>query len=89
MRSTLASQPQSPRPIPQPIKKKKENKTKARQMKAADIGLEDLMDWMGVIANEPVEEEEMSSLDAEFVTRICKHIAGSEGETTPVLMGNG
>ena len=41
------------------------------------------MDWTGVISSEPTEEEEMSSLVARFATRMCKLIAGSEGETTP------
>ena len=45
------------------------------------------MDWMGIIANEPAEEKEMSSLAAGFTLRMCKRAAGSEGETTPRFGG--
>ena len=55
---------------------------RTRQTKAADIGLEDFVDWTGVIASEPVEEE-MSSLTVGFTTWMRKPATGSEGETTP------
>ena len=35
-------------------------------MKVASAGLEDFVDWMGVISSVPVEEEEMSKLAAGF-----------------------
>ena len=41
-------------------------------MKVAGIGLEDFMDWAGIIASEPVEEEEMSRLAVEFGARMLK-----------------
>ena len=83
MRSARAAQPQSPRSTPQSEKKKKENRTRTRQTKAADAGLEDFVDWMGIIANEPTEEEEMSSFVVGFVVWMRKRAAGSKGETTP------
>ena len=43
VRSSRATQPQSPQPSPRPKKKKKENKMRARQTKATDIGLEDFV----------------------------------------------
>ena len=62
VRSARAIEPQSLRLVPWLAKKKKENKTSARQTKASDARLEDFMDWMGIIANELAKEEEMSSL---------------------------
>ena len=41
------------------------------------------MDWAGIIASEPPEKEEMSSLVVGFATQIRKQTAGSKGETTP------
>ena len=41
------------------------------------------MAWTSVIASEPAEEEELSSLAAGFTTRMRKRAAGSKGETTP------
>ena len=68
---------------PRPAKRKKENKMRARQTKAASAGLEDFMDWTGVIFSEPTKEEEMSSLTVGFATQMCKQAAGSKGKTTP------
>ena len=62
-----ATQPQSPRPAPKSIKKKKENRTRARQTKVAGNRLEDFMDWTGLISSEPTEEEEMSNLATGFL----------------------
>ena len=56
-------------------------------MKAVKAGLEDFVDWTGIISNEPIEEEEMSSLVAGFFVRMRKRAAGSEGETTPRSCG--
>ena len=53
-------------------KKKKENKTKARQTKAVDV-----------IASMPSKEEVMSSLAIGFATQMHKRVAGSEGKATP------
>ena len=52
-------------------------------MKATSARLEDFVDWTGIIASEPVEEEEMSSLVAGFATHMRKRAAGLEGETIP------
>ena len=35
-------------------------------MKVVDFGLEDFVDWKGIITSETTEEEEMSSLAVEF-----------------------
>ena len=42
------------------------------------------MDWVGIIASEPVEEEEMSRLVVRFSTWMCRQVVGSEGESTPI-----
>ena len=68
------------RHVPQPAKKKKVNRIRARKTKAAGAGLED---FMGIIVGEPDEEEEMSSLVASFAAPMRKWVAGSGGETTP------
>ena len=60
---------------------------KARKTKAAGTGLEDFMDWTGIIVSEPVEEEEMSSLVVGFSVWMRKRAASSEGETTPKSYG--
>ena len=52
-------------------------------MKATDVGLEDFVDWICVVASELIEEEEMSSLASRFSIRMSKCVAGSEGEATP------
>ena len=57
---------------PRSAKKKKENRMKVRKTKATSAGLEDFMDWMGIISSEPTEDEEMSSLVAEFAVRMHK-----------------
>ena len=60
----------------------KGNRTRAQQTKVADVGLEDFVDRMGIISNEPAEKEEMSSLVVWFAARMHKRVGGSEGETT-------
>ena len=45
------------------------------------------MDWMGVIASEPIEGEEMPSLATRFATLMRKRAAGPKGETTPSFDG--
>ena len=87
VRFARASQPQSLQLDPWPRKKKKGDRTRARQTKVAGVGLEDFVDWMGIIANEPVEEEEMSKLVTGFSARMCKWVASSKGETTPISDG--
>ena len=82
-----ATQPQSPRPLPWSVEKKKENRTRARQTKAPGTGLEEFVDWKGIISSELAEEEEMSNLVAGFTIRMRKWTAGSEGETTPSFGG--
>ena len=72
VRSARATQPQSLGPVPRPVKKKKENRTRARQTKAAGAGLEYFVDWKGIIASEPAEGKEMSNLDVGFATRMRK-----------------
>ena len=84
VRSVRVTQPQSPRLAPRPGKKKKGDRTRARQTKVAEAGLEDFVDWTCIIASEPAEEEEMSRLATRFATQMRKQAAGSEGETTPI-----
>ena len=79
MRYAWATKPQSRRSVTWLAKKKKENKTRARQTKAAGVELEDFVNWTGVIANEPVEEEEMSSLEVGFAARMHKAGCGLGG----------
>ena len=62
VRSVWATQPQSLRPIPWPAKKKKENRTRARQTKAVGAGLEDFVDWTGIIASEPTRKRKYLAL---------------------------
>ena len=56
-------------------------------MKAAGAGLEDFVDWTGIIASEPTEDKEMSSLAAWFASLMRKWAVGLEGETTPRFDG--
>ena len=60
---------------------------RARQTKVARAELKDFMDWAGIIAREPAEEEEMSRLVVGFIARMHKRAAGSEGESTPISDG--
>ena len=53
-----------------------------QQTKVVDVGLEDFMDWTGIISSELVEEE-ISSLAARFSARMHKRATGSKSETTP------
>ena len=85
VRPTHVTPPQSARPTPWLAKKWKESR--ARQTKTADAGLEDLVDWMGVVANEPTEEEEMSNLAAGFSSRMQKRGASLEGKATSISGG--
>ena len=41
-------------------------------MKVADVGLEDFVDWTGIISSEPAENEGMSSLAARFAVQMRK-----------------
>ena len=79
VRFAWATQPQGPRPAPRSEKKKKGDKTRARQTKVARAGLEDFMDWMGIISSEPAEEEEMFRLAVEFAAQMCKASYWLEG----------
>ena len=88
VRSAWASQPQSQWPVPR-LAKKKENKTRARNTKAVGAGLEDFMDWTGIIANEPVKKEEMSSLAPSFPHGCLSAPWARRVRPPPVLMGNG
>ena len=78
-----------PPPPPPPLvdKEEEKNRTRAHQTKLVGVGLEDFVDWMGIISSEPVEEEEMSSLAAGFSVQMRKRVAGLEGETTPIYSG--
>ena len=72
-------------PPPPPLeKKKKGDRTRAQQTNVAGAGLEDFVDWAGIIASEPAKEEEMSRLTAWFFTLMRKRPEGSEGESTPI-----
>ena len=51
-------------------------------MKVADVGLEDFVDWIGIISS--VEEEEMSRLAIGFTARMRKQVASSKVESTPI-----
>ena len=44
--------------------------------------MEYFVDWIGVVASEPAEEEEMYNLVIGFIARMRKRAAGSEGEAT-------
>ena len=44
---------------------------------------------MGIITIELDEEEEMPSLAVGFFVHMRKQVVGSEGKTTPYLVGNG
>ena len=80
VRSARVSQPQSPRDAPRPTKKRK---TRARQTKATDAGLEDFRDWTGVVDIEPVKEADMFSPAVEFAARKRKRSVTFEGADTP------
>ena len=72
MRLARDVQPQSSRLAPRSTKKKKGSRTRARQTKVSSVGLEDFVDWTGIISSEPVEEKEMSRLALGFIARMCK-----------------
>ena len=77
MRPARVTQPRSPQATPRPEKKRE---LRMQQTKTVRAGLEGFVDWTVVIDNEPVEEEEMFSLSAEFATRIRKRPVALEGE---------
>ena len=85
VRSARVSQPQSPPLAPQSTKKRKE--TRARKTKAVGDGLEDFVDWMGVVASELVKREEMFNLATGFAVRMSKWAVGPEGEATSTSKG--
>ena len=68
---------------PRLAKKKKENRTRAQKTKATGTRLENFVDWRRIIASEPVEEEEMSSLIVEFSVLMRKQAVSLKDETTP------
>ena len=68
-RSAWVTQPQSLRPAPL-LEKKEQDRKRVRQTKLADVGLEGFVDWMGILASEPAEEEEMSMLAIGFTARM-------------------
>ena len=74
-------QPRRPQPTPRPEKKGRDMK-RARQINVAVAGLEGFMDWAGILANESVEEEEMSMLAIGFAARMQKLDADLEDEPT-------
>ena len=80
---------QSPRPVPWPIKKKKENRTRARQTKVASTGLEDFVDWTGIIANEPAEERKCLALPPGLQHICVSGLRAQRVRLPPDLMGNG
>ena len=45
------------------------------------------MDWMGILASESIEEEEMSMLAIGFNTRMRKRVEDSKDESTPISDG--
>ena len=45
------------------------------------------MYWVGIIASEPTEGEEMSRLVVRFAARMRKRVVDSEGETTLIFDG--
>ena len=51
-------------------------------MKTNGALLEDFVVWTGIVASEPIEEEEMSSLSTGFSAWMRKRVTGSEGEST-------
>ena len=76
---------------PQEAKKKRKKAKKVGQIKVADARLEGIVDWVDPILSEPVEEreEDMSSLDAGFTTRMRKRAASDQRETTSGSKGLG
>ena len=57
-----------------------------QQIKAAETGLEDILDWTRIADSEPTEEEEMFSLAAGFVTRRSKRSV-NQRVWTPLVLG--
>ena len=51
------------------------------------VELEVFVDWTGILASEPTEEEEMSMLAARFVALMQKWVADSEDESTTISDG--
>ena len=54
----------------------------------ASTGLEGFVDWVGVLANESIEEDKMSMLAAKFVAWMRKWDVDLEDEPTSHLMGS-
>ena len=86
MRVVQVAQSQLPRPAPR-LEKKERDRKRTQQTKVADDGLEGFVDWVGVLANESVEEEEISMLVVGFSAWIRKWVSDLEDEPTPVLDG--
>ena len=57
-----------------------------QQIKAADTGLEDILDWTRIADSEPAEEEEMFSLAARFATQRRKRSV-NQRVWTPLVLG--
>ena len=90
MRPACVTLPQSPQPTPPPslpVSKRKKKETRARKTKTISAGLEDFIDWVGVVTSEPAKEEKMSSLVAEFSSWMRKRATVLEGKATSSFGG--
>ena len=56
-------------------------------MKVTGARLEGFVNWVGIIASELVEEEEMSRLVVGFAARVRKRATFLEGESIPISDG--
>ena len=86
MRFVRVTQSQRPWPAPR-LENKERDRKRTRQTKVADDGLEGFVDWVGVLANEFVEEEEMSMLTVGFAAWMRKWVSDLEDEPTPIPDG--
>ena len=81
--SVRVTQPWNPQ-LARWLEKKERDRKRARHTKLADVGLEDFMDWTGILPSEPTEEEEMSTLAAGFAARMRKWVRTSRMSPPPI-----
>ena len=77
------TRPQCPKASPQPGNKEQERKS-TRQTKVVGARLEGFVDWVGVLASESAEEDEMSMLVAKFARQMRKRDTNLEDEATSI-----
>ena len=86
VRYVRVTQSQSPWPALR-LENKERDRKRAWKTKVAGAGLEGFVDWMGILASEPDEEEEMSMLAVGFATWMHKWVADLKDESTPISNG--